>query len=229
MDLINPKWMAENTSVLFYELAQSLPLLWIHVPVGNANKEEAPKRLQSNIKTQYQQGSSNLCLLKSLASTLKYMKLESYAGLMNQIAPQYQFLPFTSAYKKIQEDMREKAPRVGNCMVFNNKGKNRKKKKNINKMSIDDLLNDKTKHPTIVIPLGNDRKVSHAFCVIDDLIFDSTQKFALKLCQASIDWICGDCGCKDIYVAVRFHEKYGDVDKFERKMIDHGFKMENNN
>ena len=91
MDLINPKWMAENTSVLFYELAQSLPLLWIHVPVGNANEEEAPKRLQSNIKTQYQQGSSNLCLLKSLASTLKYMKLESYAGLMNQIAPQYQF------------------------------------------------------------------------------------------------------------------------------------------
>ena len=125
--------------------------------------------------------------------------------------------------------MREKAPRVGNCIVFNNKGKNRKKKKNINKMSIDDLLNDKTEHPTIVIPLGNDRKVSHAFCVIDDLIFDSTQKFALKLCQDSIDWICGDCGCMDIYVAVRFHEKYGDVDKFERKMIDHGFKMENNN
>ena len=33
----------------------------------------------------------------------------------------------------------------------------------------------------------------------------------------------------DIYVAVRFHEKYQNVDKFERKMIDHGFKMENNN
>ena len=42
-------------------------------------------------------------------------------------------------------------------------------------MSIDDLSNDKTEHPTIVIPLGNDRKVSHAFRVIDDLIFDSTQ------------------------------------------------------
>ena len=123
MDLINPKWMAENTSVLFYELAQSLPLLWIHVPVGNTNKEEAPKRLLSDIKTQYQQGSSNLCLLKSLASTLKYMKLEYYAGLMNQIAPRYQFLPFPIAYKKIQEDMRVKAPRVGNCMVFNKKGR----------------------------------------------------------------------------------------------------------
>ena len=94
------------------------------------------------------------------------MKLESYAGLINQIAPQYQFLPFTRAYIKIQEDMREKAPRVGNCMVFNNKGKNRKKKKNINKMSIDDLLRDKTEHPTIVIPLGNDHKVSHAFVLL---------------------------------------------------------------
>ena len=47
-------------------------------------------------------------------------------------------------------------------------------------MSIDDLLADKTEHPTIVIPLGNDHKVSHTFCVIDDLIFDSTQKFALN-------------------------------------------------
>ena len=73
-------------------------------------------------------------------------------------------------------------------------------------MSIADLLIDKTEHPTIVIPLGNDGKVSHTFCVIDDLIFDSTQKFALQLCQKSINWICGDCGCYDIYLAMRFHE-----------------------
>ena len=59
------------------------------------------------------------------------------------------------------------------------------------------------------------------------MIFDSTQKFALKLCWASIDWICGDGRCKDIYVAVRFHEKYGNVEKFERKVVDHGFGMEN--
>ena len=76
-------------------------------------------------------------------------------------------------------------------------------------MKIEDLLTNLTIFPTMVIPMGGDKSVGHAVCVVDDLIFDSTQKFALKLCKDSLDWICGEDGCKEIYSAIRFHQKSG--------------------
>ena len=53
--------------------------------------------------------------------------------------------------------------------------------------------------------MGKDAGVNHAVCVVDDLIFDSTQHFALKLCRESFDWICGDGGCEGIYFAIHFN------------------------
>ena len=53
VDGINPSWVSDNVSVVFYLLAQSLPLVWIHIPVGNANEEEAPKELQTDIKIKF--------------------------------------------------------------------------------------------------------------------------------------------------------------------------------
>ena len=49
-----------------------------------------------------------------------------------------------------------------------------------------------------MIPKGKDAGVNHAVCVVDDLIFDSTQHFTLKLCHESFDWICGEGGCEGI-------------------------------
>jgi hypothetical protein len=48
-------------------------------------------------------------------------------------------------------------------------------------MSMADLLISKTIYPTVVVPEATDFQTSHAVCVVDDLIFDSTQSFALKL------------------------------------------------
>jgi hypothetical protein len=56
----------------------------------------------------------------------------------------------------------------------------------------------------LIIPLGRDKSLNHAVCVIDDLIFDSTQEFALKLKKKSLDWICGDDGVLMIDGAIRF-------------------------
>jgi hypothetical protein len=39
-----------------------------------------------------------------------------------------------------------------------------------------------------------DRSTNHAIVVMDDLIFDFTQAYAIKLCRESLDWICGDLG-----------------------------------
>ena len=64
----------------------------------------------------------------------------------------------------------------------------------------------KTIFPTIVVPEGRNDDDGHAITVVDDLIFDSTQKHALKLYRESLEWTCGFYGIKDIYFAVRFQQ-----------------------
>ena len=88
-------------------------------------------------------------------------------------------------------------------------------------MTINDLVNNKTQFPTVVIPMGKDESVGHAVCVVDDLIFDSAQKTALKLCKDSLDWIYGEEGCKGIYSALRFHQRVGRGHAFCRTMETH--------
>ena len=73
-------------------------------------------------------------------------------------------------------------------------------------------MKNKTIYPTLVIPSGNDGSTGHAVCVVDDLIFDSTQENALKLCRESLDWICWKHGCKDIYYANRFQQNTEEAD-----------------
>ena len=48
-----------------------------------------------------------------------------------------------------------------------------------------------TEFPTVVVPQGRDGSVNHAVCIVDDLVFDSTQPKALKLCRETLDWVCG--------------------------------------
>ena len=59
--------------------------------------------------------------------------------------------------------------------------------------------------------------------VVDNIIFDSTQKRALKLKKESLDWICGSRnGCESIDQAVRFIGSWGmpkrEVKKYKCKI-----------
>ena len=95
-------------------------------------------------------------------------------------------------------------PAIGRYQVFNQRSGHNSK---INKLTIEDLVNEKTIYPTVVIPIGKDGSVNHAFCVVDDLIFDSTQTHALKLTSKSIDWICGASGSQEEPLAIyRFQQ-----------------------
>ena len=84
------------------------------------------------------------------------------------------------------------------------KTKNRVKK--ARHLSWDMLFSEIVPHPTIVIPLLADGTHSHAFCVVDDLIFDSSFPFALKLQKESVDWIFNGTQVS-IYQALRFNVK----------------------
>ena len=48
--------------------------------------------------------------------------------------------------------------------------------------------------------------MTHAFCLVDDLIFDSSASHALKLQMESINWIFRNKEV-DIFIALRFNQK----------------------
>ena len=49
--------------------------------------------------------------------------------------------------------------------------------------------------------------MTHAFCVVDDLLFDSICPYALKLTMDSVKWIFNDEEV-NLHIALRFEHKY---------------------
>jgi len=67
------------------------------------------------------------------------------------------------------------------------------------------LCTEKSIYPTLVIPQGKDCGVNHAVCIVDDLVFDSTQAFALRLNKKTLDWsVNHEEGCQGIHAMIRF-------------------------
>jgi hypothetical protein len=52
--------------------------------------------------------------------------------------------------------------------------------------------------------------------VVDDLIVDSTQTHAMKLCRESLDWICGEDSMAPINIALRFNQSIGTKEKMQQ-------------
>ena len=75
---------------------------------------------------------------------------------------------------------------IGRDVVYNVRNARNK----IRMLDIAELMEKGTRFPIIVIPRANDGGTQHAVCVIDDLIFDSTQTVALRLCAETWSWIC---------------------------------------
>ena len=71
----------------------------------------------------------------------------------------------------------------------------------------DDLISNLTPYPTLVIPVMPDCSTTHAFCIVDDLIFDSSAQCALKLHMDSIRWILNGPE-QGVHLALRFDTKY---------------------
>jgi hypothetical protein len=70
----------------------------------------------------------------------------------------------------------------------------------------------------VVILHANDGSASHAFVVVDDIIFDATQPHALKLCRKSFEWICGKHGMGDIERALCLEKPYKTEKRYVRIM-----------
>ena len=112
--------------------------------------------------------------------------------------------------KKLLDFMSGLVPLIGRPTIFREKRCNieqrKKRLKKARQLTWDMLFSEIFPHPTIVIPLLADGTASHAFCVVDDLIFDASFPFALKLQKESVDWIFNETQVS-IFYALRFNVK----------------------
>jgi hypothetical protein len=178
---------------VFVELVKKSPHQCWPVVVGNARKGDLkvpPPNLITSIQVKYQQGDWNKFLFKATASALHYCGHSEAASRVSNAAPTVQYLPRKKAILSLRDRVMLHAPEIGGVIAFNQHQKRRK----INRLSLEELVQDKTIFPTMVIQRTNDGSASHAVVVVDDIIFDATQSHALKLCQETFEWICGKNG-----------------------------------
>ena len=102
--------------------------------------------------------------------------------------------------------MQTHLPKIGRATTY---GK-RNAKKQIRILSQEALIHSQSPYPTVVIPRCKDGGIQHAVCVVDDLVFDSTQEVALKLQLETFEWICSvNDGFNEVAEAYRFDIKIG--------------------
>jgi hypothetical protein len=181
--------------------------MWHRVVIGSSRPEEteAPIALRTSVPVAYPQGSHDQCLYLCMASALHYIGLEEEASRLARFAPMSESLPGNEAIRRLTQHMFDIAPSIGVGVKFNSSRKRKKKE-----LTFYNLTEEPTIYPTLVIPLAKDGSVSHALCVVDDLIFDSTQRWALKCTEPSFSWVCncGEKGYASINLAVRFNQNH---------------------
>ena len=125
-------------------------------------------------------------------------------------------MPGKMALDLLKKHMMQVAPIIGWPTNYNTKTRRNKKRK----FTLKELAQSRTPFPTLVIPLGKNRSVNHAFTVVDDLIFDSSIPYALKCNMASFGWSCnsGEKGAAGIHAAFRLENPNG-VPKMNRHTV----------
>ena len=201
------EWVYEAMNPVYISFLIQNPNKWFSVPLGAASDDVAPKHLTCKVVVQYPQDNLDACAFYSLGSALAYCGLAYQGRRMLDVGDSAMHLPAEVQLERLLLGMQEHCPQLGNGQVFNSRRKHTKNKRA--KITIEELVNVKTPFPTVVVPLGSRGFTAHAITVVDDLIFDSTQKWALKLCGESLDWICGENEyCANIRYAVRFNQSY---------------------
>jgi hypothetical protein len=125
----------------------------------------SPPHLNKSIMVMYQQGDWNQCLFKATTSALHYCSQSEAASFLSNAAPAVQYLPREKAILSLRDRIMIHVPEIGGIIAFNQHRKRRK----MNHLSLDELVQNKTIFPTMVIQRANDRSASQAVVVVDDL------------------------------------------------------------
>ena len=213
----------DDYDITLINAAKELPDEWVGPRIGDSRESVAPQCLNTKIVCLHQQHENGYCLTFSLASALFYcgfrLASEGLAGQAERISQMH----FEGAILEIRRIMEEIVPIVGRPTVYGRRTKT--SKRTTRHMTWEDLLLSVTPFPTVVIPISTSIQATHSFCVVDDLIFDSTTPRALKLCFESVKWIFHGEE-PDIYQVLRFNMKVSPKGKpiweqYKRQVVFH--------
>ena len=160
--------------------------------------------MNTNVRTIYQQHGNPYCLTYSLASALFYCDFKTEAQILAEQAPQIIQFDFEESLLVLRTFMQNLVPVIGLPTLYGIRTKRHSRVKR--RLTWDELFMNLTPYPTIVIPMMPDGRATHAFCVVDDLIFDSVTPQALQLRKESIDWIFNGSEVT-LHRALRFNMK----------------------
>jgi hypothetical protein len=164
----------------------------------------------------YRQEENDYCLPYAVASCLHYMGHHTVALEVRKQASSWCGLPGDMLLDALRSFMIEHLPSEGQPMVFNRR---KSRRREMVSLSPGELVEQRTPFLTLIQPVGKDGSKDHAVCVVDDLIFDARLPNALKLCEASLDMICGPKGMLHLGVVLRFCLPHGTHKrKWEREM-----------
>jgi hypothetical protein len=179
---------------------------WMGPNVGDASTNgTAPLELCSSVPTLFQQLEKPYCLSYSLASALFYCGFKEEAIELSKQADFFAGLACDEAIDQLRSFMSNLVPLIGQATVYGIR--TGRHNRFIRELEWKTLYTEITPYPTVVIPRSEENGVAtHAFCVVDDLIFDSITPKALRLQPEVVKWIFNDEETK-IYRALRFETK----------------------
>ena len=198
--------------------AKEFPNRWMGPTLGDTNYEVPPSHLLTNVTTVYQQLNKRYCFTHSLASALFYAGLRFAAGVLATQGKVFSTKQFDDAISDLRGLMQGIAPCIATPIIYGIRTKTHSRIKRA--IEWDDLLNTPSKYPTIVIPVLPDGSRNHAFCLIDDLIFDSSVQNAMKLTWESVQWICRGFEPK-VFCAFRFSTKFSQKGTKTQETYEH--------
>jgi len=144
-----------------------------------------------------------------------YLGYKRYASGLKKSAPSFQNKNGRDQVETLSSVLLSKAPQFARLVIYNRPTASGVRRE----LQLEELLREGTTRPVLMILLGNDGSNDHAVCAIDDLLFDSTQRFAMKLCLASLNWVCGTCGFDRVWAAYELHSDHGTEEHRRRKAV----------
>ena len=202
------KKVLEDTSTIDSKLledAKKKPNVWVSLPLGDSCDEAAPPHLSTKVKCLYEQLDKPYCVTYCMANALYYcgfhLEARDLAAQASLLAP----LNMSAQLECLKNFLPNLVPLIGGVTIYGKRcAGNNKRKRSI---TWNDLFHDITPFPTLVVPTrGENATMTHAFCVVDDLIFDSCTPYALKLQMESVQWIFNNDPI-DLFVVLRFNQK----------------------
>ncbi len=180
------------------------PDIWVGNSLGDPSDGHAPDHLRTKVRTIYQQHNRDFCLPYSLASALFYCGFDAAASILASQANFFANLHLEDALSKLKELMSNLVPEIGRATMFGQWSKNSGRTRR--RLTWEHVFSELVPPPTGIICHCPNGSASHAFCAVDDLVFDSTTPLALKLQRESVGCIFNDCNV-EINQAVRFNMK----------------------